>query len=378
VNPASHPLVAELNQLYPQAVDDEHNLLGRVLRAGTTVLVPVTRRPAGPDERSPHHARLWPVVEALGPRALLGVPLEAHGRVLGALMLAMSESGRPFAEDDLPMLQELARRAAVALDNARLFAQAQRFAVELEQRVADRTAELRASEAALRQSQDRLMQESAARQRAQQQLEHGRETERARIAREVHDELGGTLTALKMGLYRLRRLDSLAPQAQEQIAQLAAEIDDSAQVVRRIAQELRPAVLDDFGLVAALEWQFSEFRKRSGLRGEWRCDLDGVDLPSQAAIACFRIFQEALTNVARHAEASQVQVIVRREADELLLQVADNGRGMPPAGEAAPGRLGLVGMHERAALLAGTLEVTSVPGQGTTVTLRVPLHNVPL
>jgi signal transduction histidine kinase len=143
--------------------------------------------------------------------------------------------------------------------------------------------------------------------------------------------------------------------------------------VRRIAHELRPAVLDDFGLLAALEWQLSEFQKRSGLTTEWRCAIDDLPLSNEAAIACFRIVQEALTNVARHAQASRVTVTLERDGEHVLLQVTDDGRGLPADRASTTSHLGLVGMRERADLLAAKLDIASAPGQGTTVTLRVPV-----
>jgi two-component system sensor histidine kinase UhpB len=232
--------------------------------------------------------------------------------------------------------------------------------------------ERKAAEDALRASREQLMAEIAARRRVQQQLEQSREAERARIAREVHDELGGALTALKMGLHRMRRMEALPRALEAPLTELAAEIDATAQIVRRIAHDLRPAVLDDFGILAALEWQFREFKKRSGLAGEWRCEVDSVTLSSEAAIACYRIFQEALTNIARHARASRFEVSITRANGQFVLQVADDGRGLPGGEAGTPGRLGLVGMRERAALVAGELTIGSVPEQGTTVTLRLP------
>ncbi len=233
--------------------------------------------------------------------------------------------------------------------------------------------ERKALEDDLRTSREQLLQEIAARQHVQQQLEQAREAERARIAREVHDELGGALTGLKMGLRRLRRLDNLPSGASALLDELALEIDGTVQVVRRIAHELRPAVLDDFGLLAALEWQFGEFTKRSGLAVEWHCALDDLSLPNEAAIACFRIFQEALTNIARHAQATHVSVDIHQADGRLVLRIADDGQGLPADGHVAPGHLGLMGMRERAALIAGELDISSAPGRGTTVLLSVPL-----
>jgi len=228
----------------------------------------------------------------------------------------------------------------------------------------------------LRSSHTQLRQESAARQAVQQQLEQAREAERARIAREVHDELGGALTGLKMSLRRLRNLDHLPPPAPAKLDELAHEVDATVQIVRRIAQDLRPAVLDDFGLLAALEWQFGEFKKRSDLETVWHNTLGEhteLNLPSEVAIGCFRIFQEALTNIARHAQATRVEVDIRLEAGWLVLRVSDNGRGLAATTAPRPGHLGLAGMRERAAHLAGELTIDSAPGGGTMVTLKVPV-----
>jgi two-component system sensor histidine kinase UhpB len=232
--------------------------------------------------------------------------------------------------------------------------------------------ERKAMEDELRASRQQLVEEVAARLRAQQQLENWREAERARIAREVHDELGGALTSLKMGLSRLRKTGELSPAAQAQAARLADEIDATTQITRRIATELRPALLDDFGLLAALESQFKEFLNRSGLNGDFQCELAELSLSDEASIAIFRIFQEALTNVARHAQARRVEVSIRLDHGRIVLQIADDGQGLPAGGQAAHGHLGLVGMRERAALLGGELELVSAPGQGTRVILRVP------
>lgn len=225
----------------------------------------------------------------------------------------------------------------------------------------------------LRTSREQLVLAISARQRALQQLEQGREEERARIAREVHDELGGALTGLKMDLSRLRKAANMPNEAREQLVRLAEEVDATTQIVRRIAQELRPAVLDDFGLLAALEAQFKDFLHRSGLAGELVCPVEELTLPGEAAIACYRIFQEALTNVARHAQATRVDVSLTPEDDYVVLRVADNGRGLDPADQVDQGHLGLVGMRERAALIGAALDIASAPGQGAVVTLKIPL-----
>jgi PAS domain S-box-containing protein len=232
--------------------------------------------------------------------------------------------------------------------------------------------ERKAIEDELRASRAQLIQEIAERRRVQQQLEQWREAERVRIAREVHDGLGGALTGLKMGLSRVRKIEALPLEAHDRLLELARDVDATTQLVRHIAQELRPAVLDDFGLLAALEWQFKEFQSRSGLAGELRAEVEALPLPPEAAIACFRIVQEALTNVARHAQASRVDMLIELQADQITIQVVDNGRGLPVGEPATYGHLGLVGMRERASLLGGELQMLSAPGRGTQVILRVP------
>jgi signal transduction histidine kinase len=205
-------------------------------------------------------------------------------------------------------------------------------------------------------------------------LEGAREGERARMAREIHDELGGMLTGLKMDVARLRRGSANAePRTAERLESLTSGIDDAIQTVRRIASDLRPAVLDDFGLVAAMEWQLNDFVRRSGLQSSWTSAADSAALPRENTTAVFRVFQESLTNIARHAEATHVDVAVEARDGWLLLRVADNGRGITPEQTLGAHSLGLAGMRERMAALGGSVEITGSPGVGTTVVVRVPL-----
>jgi signal transduction histidine kinase len=206
-------------------------------------------------------------------------------------------------------------------------------------------------------------------------LETVREEERTRIAREVHDELGGALTGLKMDLTRLRRqaeannLDAVLTQAQAMLALL----DSTVKTVRRIATDLRPGVLDDFGLVAAIEWQLQDFQTRAGIECQFRATTDDVPLPPEAATAMFRIFQETLTNVARHANATRVEVDLEQHPDRVLLRVSDNGQGIAQPDVFGTKSLGLLGMRERVHLLAGELDIHGQPGEGTVVVVQVPL-----
>jgi PAS domain S-box-containing protein len=203
-------------------------------------------------------------------------------------------------------------------------------------------------------------------------LQSVREEERARISREVHDELGQSLTAMKMDLAwlagRLPQRDGPMLKRIRSTQQLA---DSIIQSIRRISTELRPAVLD-LGLAAAVEWQVQEFEARSGIRCKVRL-LTRQVVASNASTAMFRIFQETLTNVARHAKATRTEVVLQKQRDRLVLLIHDNGRGFDQADPSLSKSLGLLGMRERAAILGGRVTISSAPGKGTTVTASIPL-----
>jgi signal transduction histidine kinase len=205
-------------------------------------------------------------------------------------------------------------------------------------------------------------------------LELVREEERTRLSRDVHDELGGALTGLKMQLYQLRaRLTPDQAPLDDLIQTMATSIDELVGFVRRIAANLRPLLLDDFGLLAAMEWQLAEFRQQTGLRTRIQSADTELTVPPETLNTVFRIFQEALTNVARHAQATEVEVTLEARKGELQMEVRDNGLGIAPAALAGQGSLGLMGMRERAHQAGGHLDISGSPGQGTTVRLRLPL-----
>jgi signal transduction histidine kinase len=206
-----------------------------------------------------------------------------------------------------------------------------------------------------------------------------REAEAARIGREIHDEMGQALTTLKIEVQTLKRKLQEPTRASndanvyEKLDAMGAAIDTTAEITRRIVTELRPSVLD-LGLVAALEWQAREFEARTGIF--CNLTLPDVDFPldDPRAITVFRIFQEVLTNIARHAEASEVDVRLERQAGGLVLTVVDNGRGISDEEVAGTSGFGLLGMRERALAAGGSVEVTGQAGRGTTVELRLPVR----
>ena len=221
----------------------------------------------------------------------------------------------------------------------------------------------------LRASQEQLRQLSS-------YLQAAREEERARISREIHDELGGALTGLKMEVARLAKKPDGLTQAELQTRSrsMSALIDGTVQTVRRIATDLRPGILDDFGLAAAIEWQLQEFGARAGLEYDYQSTVDQIELDPNSSTALFRLFQETLTNVARHAQATRVTARLEATPTDLILEVRDNGRGITPAEIDNAQSLGLLGMRERVHLLAGDLSISGAPGQGTTVLIKVPLN----
>jgi PAS domain S-box-containing protein len=206
-------------------------------------------------------------------------------------------------------------------------------------------------------------------------LQSVRETERTRIAREIHDELGATLTAIKMDLKLLAgEEDLLLAQALRNTIGL---VDSAIQTVKKIATDLRPSILDNLGLWAAIEWQGQELLERVGVDYELQIDPQAheLKLDGDRATALFRIVQEALTNVVRHAQADKVTITVQRGRSEVLLEVRDNGKGMHQARLMDSKSWGLLGMYERVRHHGGDLKIDSAVGKGTTVWIRFPVES---
>ncbi len=206
-----------------------------------------------------------------------------------------------------------------------------------------------------------------------------REHERIRIAQEIHDDLGGNLTAIKIDLDWLgRHLSDDDSVLLEKIRTIDQLVDRTIDSIRRMSRDLRPGIMD-FGIVAAIEWEAGEFSKRLGIPCEVAWTQEDIELEQDAAVAVFRIFQEALTNIAKHGRASHVWVRLDANAadgqfqGQLELEVRDNGRGIAASDTGKFNSFGIRGMIERAGLLNGKLTVSGAPGQGTTVHLSIPL-----
>jgi PAS domain S-box-containing protein len=204
-------------------------------------------------------------------------------------------------------------------------------------------------------------------------LQSVREEERTRVAREIHDELGQALTAIKIDLAFLRReLPADQRQPLDRIQSLSKLADETIQSMRRISTELRPGILDDLGLVAAVEWAAKEFQARTGTKCRVSLPDADIAIDPERATALFRIFQETLTNVARHANATEVDVRLAKNNGDFSLEVRDNGEGIGEKQLSAGGSLGILGMRERALVFGGEVSIRGAPGEGTTVKVRIP------
>lgn len=229
-----------------------------------------------------------------------------------------------------------------------------------------------------------MQQQQAALERSQEELrdlalhlQSIREEERTRISREVHDVLGQALTALRMELAWIERALPADDTLHERITAMKQLIDATIQTVRRIASDLRPGILDDLGLAAALEWQAQQFETRTGIPCTFTDRTTMPDLDRDRATAIFRIFQEILTNAARHAAASHVDIVLAESDGMLILEVQDNGRGISPEDLESKRTLGILGMRERVLPWHGSVRLDGAPGRGTRVTVTLPLQSIP-
>lgn len=291
-----------------------------------------------------------------GVRAILELPLLVGGEAKGVLYVD-SRTPAAYSDRDIERLQPLADQVALVLEHSRLFSSLKRQADALRKEVKERT---RAEE---------QLRTLAAR------LESVREDERVRIANEIHEELGQLLLGLKMDLSWLAaRLPQEHPALREKSQAIGQSVDETIRWVRRIAGELRPRVLDDLGLVAAIEWQAQEFQARTGIQTQLTVQQPEPALDWERSTAVFRILQEALSNVARHAQGSRVHINLRADAAQCILEVIDNGKGISQHALADRHSLGLLSMRERAFPLGGAVTIAGRPGQGTTVTLLMPLQ----
>jgi signal transduction histidine kinase len=304
-------------------------LAGEVMSTGHSVVI----------EDYPAYTGALPDFVEVGVTSIVAVPIVSGDQPFGALSLVSLNKAKSFSDRDVTILAGIGHQAGIAIENARLY-ENMRFYVR--------------------------------------QITRAQEDERKRIARELHDDTAQALIDLS------RRLDNLAISREQlsetvigRLEEFQELIDSILQGVRRFSRDLRPSVLDDLGLLPALEWLTANLMEEDGIETELKVYGDRRRLPPEAELALFRIVQEALSNVRRHSQASRVVTVVEFGEGRVRITVKDNGQGVELPGAtsdlASTGKLGLIGMHERARLLDGTLTVRSEPGKGTTVTVDAPV-----
>lgn len=239
------------------------------------------------------------------------------------------------------------------------------YIVEIQQNITER----KEAEERLRSSREKLRGLTA-------YLESAREEERRKMARKIHDELGHMLTGLKIDLSWLaKRLSKEQESLFEKTKSMSKLVDTTIQTVKKIAAELRPGVLDDLGISTAIEWQTGEFEKMAEIKCEFSSNPADIILDQERSIAIFRIFQEMLTNIIRHAKATRVKVSLKKEGDNIVLEVRDNGKGISNKQISDPKAFGLIGMRERVRPWEGEIKISGAPGKGTTVAVSIPLSS---
>ena len=311
---------------------------------GTLDSVAALRRPyvVGDIDVLPHHIPSFLIFMPAGTRSYMRAPLVVSGRLIGTIDVA-ARAPNAFEQRHIVIIGEVADQLAIALQNNQLLEQ-------------------------VRANSERLRALS-------RQLMEIQENERRHIARELHDEIGQSLTAVKINLETILRLPNTDP-VEPYVAESIAIVERVLRQVRAISLDLRPAMLDDLGLESALRWYLGRLAARSGFTTEFSADSAAAQLPPELRTTCFRVVQEALTNVVRHAQARHVRVGIRRRGAQLRLLVADDGIGFDPREaqvRAVQGAsLGLVGMQERVLLAGGELSIESRAGQGTTIRALFP------
>jgi signal transduction histidine kinase len=310
------------SELIGLTLDRERSKSGHVLRRVTSARVDSTLDDPESDQDA---------ARRMGVRTGLYVPLVARGSAIGIVVMHDKLSADPrFSDTDLRLAEIFAARAAVAVD--------------LSERVARETV---------------------------RRVVEAQELERSRLARELHDETGQALTSILLGLRSIRAAESEADadRAEADVRELTVQ---ALQDVRRLAVELRPSALDDFGLAAAVERLAATFEERTGIHTALEADFSTGRLPHEIETVLYRVIQEALTNVVKHAGAERVSIVLTQRSSGIRVVVEDDGRGFD-AGDVRNDALGVVGMQERVALVGGSLEIESASGAGTTLAAYVPL-----
>jgi signal transduction histidine kinase len=309
----------------------DHPIVNSILTTGSAVLIPDVRTYPG-----------WSLpTDGLAEASWLGVPLFARGDVAGLFSLSKREAGY-FNEGHVKLAEAMSSQASVAVENAILFQQMEAATVRM-----------------------RMLSRG---------LIEAQESERRSLSRELHDEAGQALASLRYGLQLLEREVDGGENVTERLVALRSTTDAIIEGLRRLAADLRPASLDHLGLEAALRQLSQAAGPKFGLEVHFKArGFAGGRLPSEMETALYRVVQEAMSNVVRHARATRVDVLAERRGDRVMVMVEDDGAGFDQKLVQRGNQLGLVGMHERIEALSGTLTVESAPGAGTTIVVEVPI-----
>lgn len=307
------------------------------------------------------------------------VPLKTKAGSLRGVMFLYTNTNPSWYRHSQEVLLSIGGLLADAIEHSLMEEELARYRNDLEERVVVRTADLNQANITLKNeveersnAEKQLMVIREQLRNLSNHLQNIREEEKTRIAREVHDELGQSLTALKMDLVCLKEeLTDQKPDLQERVNSMSSLIDSTITSVQRISSELRPQILDVMGLAEAISWQAREYMKRTNLQFELNCEE--VSLNKELTTELFRIFQEALTNVVRHSGADQVSILLHQDENQLILEIEDNGRGMLPEKINDSQSLGLIGIRERILFFGGEVEFLSEPGKRTRVIVKTPI-----
>jgi signal transduction histidine kinase len=356
VDPAKIELAHDLMKRYPPGPNGG---IFTVIKAGVAALAPeLTDAMLTAEQVDEEHGRL---LRGLGMKSAIIAPLVGREGTLGAITLVMAESDRRFTQADVPFVEDLAGRAAIAVENARLYRSLENHRRELEQandklehRVQERTGALQQAAASLRDLSTRLLKIQ--------------DEERRRIARELHDSLGQRLTAAKINI-DIALAGASDGKIKEMLARAQQDVELSVQEMRTLSHLLHPPLLEEAGLQSALDWYVQGFAERSSIPVTLELDPNLGRLSRELETTVFRVVQESLTNVHRHSGSPVAAIRVLRQDAQLRVEISDAGHGMPA--QYRPG-VGIQGMRERVRQLGGELLIES-PGKGTRVFATMPI-----
>ena len=318
----------------------------------------------------PRHERTYEDMTAHGHYI---VPLKASEKLVGVMFL-YTNINPDWYQHSQEVLLSIGGLIANTIEKKKVDDELENYRTHLVSLVKQRTNELTNANARLLGEIENHEKTQEGLRQLTHQTEKIREEEKSEISRKVHDELGQLLTAMKMDLLQL---DKKLPQENADLRQRAHSIvdlmDDTIQSVQRIAMELRPPILDAFGLCEAIAWQADEYKKRYGIQFNLNCLQETIDLGKDLEITLFRILQESVTNVIRHSEANQVDIDLRNRDGQLVMKIQDNGKGIQKSKVEDPNSIGLIGIRERIRPWNGEVEFSGTAGKGTAVEIRIPI-----